>query len=94
MIYIVNLFDLIYDKFKKNGLFFSNMTNYIELNTFLKINCLAQTGGQAKLMIQEKNIKVNNEVETRNKRKLRENDVVEFNGKKYTVESSVCLKED
>ncbi len=58
---------------------------YIELNAFLKKLGLAATGGQAKMIIRAENVKVNGEVETRNKKKLRQNDVVEYNGKKYVV---------
>lgn len=58
---------------------------YIELCNFLKIKDLAQTGGQAKVIIRNKEIKVNNVVETRNKLKLRNKDLVEFQGKKYIV---------
>ena len=58
---------------------------YVELNAFLKKLGLAATGGQAKLIIRAENVKVNGEVETRNKRKLRDKDVVEYLGKKYAV---------
>lgn len=50
--------------------------NYIELNAFLKKNRVAGTGGQAKLLIRSGDVTVNGEVETRNKRKLREGDRV------------------
>lgn len=59
--------------------------NYIELNTFLKINNLAPTGGQAKNIIRDGLILVNGTVETRNKKKLRNNDIVTFEDKKYVV---------
>jgi len=61
------------------------MNDYIELNTFLKINLLATTGGQAKIIIRSGAIKVNSIVETQNKKKLREGDTVEYNGKTYRV---------
>ncbi|ADI13624.1 RNA-binding S4 domain-containing protein [Truepera radiovictrix] len=48
----------------------------ITLNDALKLSGLAQTGGQAKLMIQSGRVRVNGEVETRRKRKLREGDTV------------------
>lgn len=59
--------------------------NYLELNTFLKVKGFAQTGGQAKLLIRNGKVKVNSEVELRNKRKLRDNDIVEINNKKLKV---------
>lgn len=59
--------------------------DYIELNAFLKINNLATTGGQAKLLIRSGAVLVNGQVETRNKRKLKQGDTVEYQGKKYAV---------
>ena len=61
-------------------------TNFVELNAFLKINGIENSGGRAKLLIREGNIKVNNQIETRNKRKLHKGDLVEYLGKKYLVE--------
>ncbi|MBN2421255.1 RNA-binding S4 domain-containing protein [Candidatus Woesearchaeota archaeon] len=66
------------------------MGPFIELNVFLKKHNLASTGGQAKVIIQSGVVKVNNEVETRNRRKLHANDVVEFQNKKYTVAEELC----
>ena len=60
--------------------------DYIELNSFLKIKGISPTGGQAKLLIRSGAVKVNGEVETRNKKKLHTGDVVEINGKKLFVE--------
>ena len=62
-----------------------NADEYIELNAFLKKNGIATTGGQAKNIIRSGEILVNGNIETRNKKKLHENDVVEFKGKKYVV---------
>ncbi len=64
------------------------MEKYIELNAFLKINKLANTGGQAKILIRSGKIKVNGEIETRNRRKLHITDVVEYEDKKYTVDEN------
>ena len=50
---------------------------------------IANTGGRAKLIIRARQIKVNGETETRNKRKLHAGDVVEYSGKKYEVEEKV-----
>lgn len=58
---------------------------FITLNTFIKIKFLIPTGGQAKVIIRSGAVKVNNELETRNKKKLIDNDIVEYNGKKFTV---------
>ena len=64
-------------------------TKYIELNSFLKVVGIANTGGRAKLTIRAGEIKVNDEIETRNKRKLHAGDTVEFDGRKYIVDEKV-----
>ena len=68
------------------------MDKYIELNSFIKVNHLASTGGQAKVLIRSGAIRVNEEVETRNRRKLHAGDIVEYTetGKKYRVEEERC----
>ena len=58
---------------------------YIELNTFLRIIGAEGTGGKVKLIIRSGIVKVNGEIETRSKRKLRGGDVVEYLGKEYKV---------
>ena len=62
------------------------LTKHIELNAFLRINGVAGTGGSVKLIIRSGSVKVNGEIEIRNKRKLHAGDVVEYLGKKYEVE--------
>ena len=59
--------------------------NSLRLDHFLKMEAATGTGGQAKLMIQSGEIKVNGEVETRRRRKLVVGDVVEVGGKKFSV---------
>lgn len=61
------------------------MDDYLELNAFIKMKGLAGTGGQAKLLIRSGVVKVNGEVETRNKRKLHKGDKVEVDSKAYVV---------
>jgi len=58
----------------------------IHLDQFLKANGLVGTGGQAKLLIQDGQILVNGEVETRRRRQLHEGDIVQFEGQPLTVE--------
>jgi len=53
----------------------------VELGSVMKLANLADTGGQAKLLIQTGEVKVNGTVETRRGRKLVEGDVVEVGGK-------------
>jgi len=59
---------------------------YIELADFLKFLGFVPTGGQAKLLIRSGEVKVNGEVETRVRRKLRNGFIVEHKGNSYTVE--------
>lgn len=59
--------------------------DYIELNAFIKLKGLAPTGGQAKLLIRSGAVLVNGAVETRNKKKLREGDVVRVAEKEWKV---------
>jgi ribosome-associated protein len=57
----------------------------IRLDHFLQTLGLFESGGQAKHGIQASEVKVNGQIETRRRRKLAPNDVVEFAGKKYVV---------
>jgi ribosome-associated protein len=61
-------------------------TEYIRLEQFLKFCGLADTGGQAKLMIREGLVKVNGEKELRRGKKLVPGDRVEAEGRTFTVE--------
>ena len=65
------------------------LTSFIELNVFLGKISMAETGGQAKRLIRSGGVKVNGELETRNKRKLLAGDVVEYLGKKHVVGESL-----
>ncbi|CAN5803587.1 hypothetical protein BH24DEI2_BH24DEI2_27490 [soil metagenome] len=58
----------------------------LTLNSALKLIGVADTGGQAKVMIQGGQIKVNGEVETRRKRKLHAGDVIEVGGEEFVLE--------
>lgn len=51
---------------------------YIQLNQLLKIEQIAQTGGHAKILIEEGQIQVNKEVEHRIRRKLHKGDIIVF----------------
>lgn len=52
-------------------------SNALRLDHFVKLNAMSGTGGQAKLMIQNGEVKVNGTIETRRRRKLSVGDVVE-----------------
>ena len=60
-------------------------TEYIKLQDLLKFAAAVQTGGEAKVVIQEGDVTVNGEVCTMRGRKLRPGDDVCFLGKHYTV---------
>ena len=64
------------------------MTLPIRLDAFLKLSDLAQTGGHAKLLIQDGAVTVDGEVETRRGRKLRGGESVVVNGQAVTVPQS------
>lgn len=53
-------------------------TDFIKLDSFLKLAAVVQTGGQAKMMIGDGMVKVNGEVCTMRGKKLRKNDVIEI----------------
>ena len=55
------------------------------LDQFLKLCGLVATGGQAKLLIQAGDVKVNGAVETRRRRKLAADDVVTLEGQTCRV---------
>jgi ribosome-associated protein len=57
----------------------------LRLDQFLKLRAISETGGQAKVMIQNGEVKVNGEVETRRRRKLSVGDVVEVGGTQFSV---------
>lgn len=51
---------------------------FIPLINLLKLMGIAQTGGHAKMMVEEGEVKVNGEQEFRKRKKLRPGDVVEL----------------
>ncbi len=50
----------------------------IRLDQFLKVQSLVSSGGEAKMVIGDRQVKVNGEVEIRRGRKLQEGDVVQL----------------
>jgi ribosome-associated protein len=59
---------------------------FIELIKLLKLLNIAQSGGHAKIMVEDGEVKLNGEVEFRKRAKLRAGDVVETSEKKITIE--------
>ena len=59
---------------------------FIRLDDLLKVTGSVVTGGHAKIVIQEGEVKVNGEVCTMRGKKIRSGDSVDFQGTCYTVE--------
>ncbi len=57
----------------------------VTLGQALKIANIAGTGGEAKVLIQTGEVKVNGEVETRRGRKLGSGDVIEVYGERIEI---------
>lgn len=62
-------------------------TEYIRLQDLLKLSGLTATGGMAKIVIQNGEVKVNGEVCTMRGKKMRAGDTAEYDGVSVTVES-------
>ena len=58
----------------------------IDLQDFLKLRGLVDTGGEAKFRVQGGEVRLNGEIETRRRRKLRRGDTVEYAGQTLTVD--------
>lgn len=61
----------------------------IRLDQFLKREGLVGSGGEAKVMIQAGEVRVNGAVETRRRKQLQTGDIVEFGGSEVTVAADV-----
>lgn len=64
-------------------------SNTIKLDQFLKFVGIAPTGGQAKLMIQDGDVRVNGTIETRRGRKLVPGDKVTVVGQTFEVDLNI-----
>lgn len=60
-------------------------TEFIKLDAFLKWAGIASLGSEAKVYILDELVKVNGEICTQRGKKIRVNDVVEFDGESYKV---------
>ena len=60
-------------------------TEFIKLQDLMKFANLVGSGGEAKVLIQEGDVKVNGEVCTMRGKKIRPGDEVSFAGQKLTV---------
>lgn len=61
------------------------ITEFIKLQDLLKFAALAETGGEAKLMVQDGLVSVNGEVCTQRGKKIRPGDEVVLNDQHLTV---------
>lgn len=59
--------------------------DFIKLQDLLKYSGLCETGGQAKFVIQNGEVKVNNQVCTMRGKKMRTGDIAEYNNKTIEV---------
>ena len=60
-------------------------TEFIKLDSFLKLTNLCESGGLAKTMIKEGAVTVNGEVETRRGKKLYKGDKISFQGNDFII---------
>ena len=58
----------------------------VELYKILKFEGLANTGGEAKLLIDDHQVTVNGQVETRRRKKIVDSDVIEFHGETLKIQ--------
>lgn len=58
----------------------------LTLSDALKLSGMVGTGGEAKMLIQSGRVKVNGEVVTARKRKLKEGDEIELDGEVFVIE--------
>lgn len=59
---------------------------FIELNKLLKLLGLTETGGESNFRIENGEVLVNDQVETQKRKKLRQGDMVQYGGKKITIQ--------
>jgi ribosome-associated protein len=63
-----------------------NGAEYIELTKLLKLLHFAESGGHAKIMVQDGEVRLNGVVEYRKRAKLRRGDLVETSGGQIDIE--------
>jgi len=64
---------------------FELTSEYIELIKLLKLLNLVESGGQAKLVVDDGFVKLNGEVEFRKRAKIRVGDVIDFDGQQIHI---------
>ena len=63
-------------------------TEFIKLEAAMKFAALTETGGEAKEVIQDGQVKVNGEICTMRGKKLRPGDVFTFQGHSFTIHAA------
>ena len=58
-------------------------TDLIKLDSFMKWAAIVSSGAEAKMYIQNGEVKYNGEIETRRGKKIFKGDVIEFQGEEY-----------
>jgi ribosome-associated protein len=58
-------------------------TELIKLDSFMKWASIVSSGAEAKMCIQNGEVKYNGEIETRRGKKIFKGDVIEFQGEEY-----------
>ena len=62
-----------------------NGHEFVELNNLLKLTGICSSGGSAKMLIADGQVRVNGEVELRKRYKVRSGEIVEFAAQQVTV---------
>jgi len=64
---------------------FELTTDYIELIKLLKVTGIADTGGMAKILVEDEQVSYNGQIDTRKRLKVRKGDLIEVQNQKITV---------
>lgn len=64
-------------------------TEFIRLDALLKFEGLAETGGHAKIIIQEGKVKVNGELTTARGKKIKPDDIVSYQSVDYHITKQI-----
>ena len=65
-------------------------TEYITLGQMLKLAGIIRNGGEAKSYLSTHQVLINNEIDNRRGRKLRDGDLVNVDNREYIIKNDVC----
>jgi len=57
----------------------------VELYKILKFEGLVDSGGEAKAVIEEEQVRLNGQIETQKRKKVMSGDVIQFNGEDFSI---------